>query len=65
MKNDKIFLNAEILEYADIVKVRFSTDKINKVMEIATRNYKTVKIIEPQVLIDNLKEMCRGLLERY
>jgi predicted DNA-binding transcriptional regulator YafY len=65
MKNDKIFLNADRLEYADRVKVRFSTDKINKAMEIATRNYQKVKIIEPQVLIDNLKEMCRGLLEKY
>lgn len=65
MKNDRIFMSADKTELDNIVRIEFNTDEINRIREIATRNYHKVKIIEPQFLIDCIKEMCRNLLEKY
>lgn len=65
MKNDRIFINSDKIECGNKVEIQLKTDEIHKIMEIATRNYQKVRIIEPKFLIDNLKEMSREILNKY
>jgi predicted DNA-binding transcriptional regulator YafY len=65
LKNDRIFIDSSVMEHENMVEVKLKTDEKFKIMEIATRNYQKVRVIEPQFIIDELKEMSRKILERY
>lgn len=65
VKNDKIFMDSEKLEYDGKVKLKLLTSDINTILRIATLDFQKVKIIEPQFLIDQLKDMCKKILDKY
>lgn len=65
IKNDNIFLNSEVKTNEDKVRLSLNTNRIDTLINLAIRNYNKVKIIEPQSIIDRLKNISINILEKY
>lgn len=65
IKNDNIFVDVEVRNYDDKVELKFYTNEIDYIINLAIRNFEDVRIIEPQYCIDRLKQICEKILDKY
>lgn len=65
VKNDYIFINAEKKICSDKIELQFYTNDLDKIINLAFRNYEEIKIIEPKECINKLKHRCKKILDIY
>lgn len=65
VKNDRMFIHAEKKLKEDKVRLKFYTDDMDEVINLAFQNYQEIRIIEPKFCIHILKTMCKEILDKY
>ncbi|SDZ08504.1 Predicted DNA-binding transcriptional regulator YafY, contains an HTH and WYL domains [Proteiniborus ethanoligenes] len=65
VKNDRMFIHAEKKLKEDKVRLKFYTDDMDEVINLAFQNYQEIRIIEPKSCIHILKTMCKEILDKY